>query len=411
MIDKPDLLLHASYIVSQFIRHGHRGYLRRGEPNLRLDQAGTVSIVELEQYGVIQDLQPTQALWQAFAAREKAEDKPRLYFSRGRNDAIMAIGAYQGHSRKMLRGVRLSNVMYRHFTLRELRDLPLYAYHGTRRGAVELISRNGLRPGGEGGNRQHIHLVKDIFRQSEQAGLRSGSTHVVVVPLRKFATDCLTLAPGSVSIWESYNGVFLTEGKMPAGFYDDDGESIGTEEQRQQGHGIPVAYISRIFVLATGQNMIVLNTGVPEAERTGCFGTRASLELVDEEGRHLSKRLASGDLSQVRVDLAGVPDYPHPGVPDVRAELPAAPEENSIQHQVDAGDLAFDDARLKEDCAHLLVQAAAEQFCPAPQGTGVPTSVSNLDEMDKAIRMEFELLNSVPTSDQPRLAQQTEQDK
>ena len=45
-------------------------------------------------------------------------------------------------------------------------------------------------------------------------------------------------------MWESYNGVFLTEGKMPEGYYDDEGETIGTEEQRQQGRGIPVAYIS-----------------------------------------------------------------------------------------------------------------------------------------------------------------------
>ena len=311
----------------------------------------------------------------------------------------MAVGAYQGHSRRMLRGVRLSNVMYRHFRYDELKHLPIYAYHGTNQTAAERIIIDGLRAGGNGGDRAHIHLVVDIFASSEQAGLRSGSTHVVVVPLRQFATDCLTLAPGSVSIWESYNGVFLTEGKMPENFDDEDGEEIGTEEQRRQGYGIPVAYINRIFILATGQNMIILNTGVPEAERKGCFGGRSTLELVDEEGRQLAKRLVSGELSQVRVDLAGVPDYPHPGVPHVRAELPAVPEEDSVELQVEAGDLAFDNARLKEDCARLLVEAAAEQFCSSSQGIGVPARESNLDEMDKATRKAFELLNSLPASE------------
>ena len=125
--------------------------------------------MELERYRIIQDLKPSQALWQAVAAREEGEDKKRLFFSRGRCGVIMAVGAYQGHSRKMLNGVRLSLVMHPYYTRRDLMDLPLYVYHGTRRGAAEKIIRSGLWPGGDGVDRAHIHLVKDISKNQDQA--------------------------------------------------------------------------------------------------------------------------------------------------------------------------------------------------------------------------------------------------
>ena len=116
----------------------------------------------------------------------------------------------------------------------------------------------------------------------DQPGVRAGSTHIVVVLLRQFAMDCFALAPGSLSIWRSHNNVILTEGKMPLNHYRDDGEVAAAEGVRPRGQGIPVAYVCRIYVLATGNNFIVLNRGVPEAERKACFGGQSSLELTEE---------------------------------------------------------------------------------------------------------------------------------
>ena len=94
IIDKPNLLLHASYIVYTLITKGPRGYLRRGEPEIQLDPYGSISIVEIERYRIIQALHPRQEMWQALALREHSERTKRLFFSMGRDGVIMAVGAY-----------------------------------------------------------------------------------------------------------------------------------------------------------------------------------------------------------------------------------------------------------------------------------------------------------------------------
>ena len=60
--------------------------------------------------------------------------------------------------------------------------------------------------------------------------------------------------------------------------------------------------------------------------------------------------------------------------------------------------LVYDNAKLKEECARLLVQTAAEHFSVDTAATvGVPTS--DLDGVDKATQMALELLkNETPPS-------------
>ena len=47
---------------------------------------------------------------------------------------------------------------------------------------------------------------------------------------------------------------------MPEGYYNAEGEPVGSDAQRAQGLGIPVAYINRVYNLTTGLDVIVLNT-------------------------------------------------------------------------------------------------------------------------------------------------------
>ena len=115
--------------------------------------------------------------------------------------------------------------MDRYLGVEDLTHISIFAYHGKKAGAAEKIVRAGLFPVGEYGERTHIHLVEEICGGGrDQPGVRQGSTHVVVVLLRQFATDCCRLAPGSLVIWKSHNNVYLTEGKMPLNFNRDDGE-------------------------------------------------------------------------------------------------------------------------------------------------------------------------------------------
>ena len=378
IIDKPNLLLHASFIVYTLITKGPRGYLRRGEPEIQLSPCGTITIVELERYRIIQALHPRQEMWQALALRENDEPTKRLFFSRGRDNVIMAVGAYQGHTRRMLAGVNVALFMMRYYGPDDVMDLPEFAFYGARRGPAEEIVRHGILPGMLQEENAYIHVTRDLVTGYDRHGMKPGTTHVVVVELKRFARDCFTQSRNSIAIWESYSSKFVTEGKMPADYYDAEGRAVGSEAQRAQGLGVPVAYINRVYNITTGQDMIVLNTGVPAAERRACFGGSSSLELIDEEGLQLAKRIRTGDISRQSADLEGVPDYPHPGVPI--ASLPAVPENPAAVVQVmtttehtarlriaeanldDAVGSTYRNEELKEDCARLLVDAAREQF-------------------------------------------------
>ena len=150
---------------------------------------------------------------------------------------------------------------------------------------------------------------------------------------------------------------------MPAGHYNEQREVANPHGIRPRGQGIPVAYLCRVYELATGENLIVLNTGVPVAERRACFGGQSSLELTEEEGRLLAKRICLGDLTQQGTDGpidVGVPDFPHLGVPDVAmqdptdeevapGDLPRIPEGEVVDHSEPDEVLVFDNTELRKN--------------------------------------------------------------
>ena len=195
---------------------------------------------------------------------------------------------------------------------------------------------------------------------------------------------------------------------MPIGFYDADGEVVRDLGIRPKGQRIPVAYLCRVYDLATGENLILLNRGVPVAERKACFRGQSSLELTGEEGRQLAKRSCLGDLSQQGRDGpmdVGVPDFPHPGVPDVSMQDPTdyycdegdrsrIPEGEVVDHSESQEALVFDNTELKEECARLFVETAAEHFSvDAAPKVGVPTSDPH--GVEKATHMALELFRNV----------------
>ena len=112
----------------------------------------------------------------------------------------------------------------------------------------------GLRAGGARGKRAHIHLVQDLTGHGhEQPGVRSGSTHIVVVLLKQFVSDCFHLTPGSLALCKSWNNVYLTEGRMPASCFDQAGNPVNEVGIRPEGQGVPVAYLWRVYELSTGE--------------------------------------------------------------------------------------------------------------------------------------------------------------
>ena len=122
----------------------------------------------------------------------------------------------------------------------KLDEIPEYAFHGTKLEVAQNSIRNGLKAGGDRGTRAHTHVVEEIDgRGYDQPGVREGSTHIVVVLLRQFAFDCFRLAPGSLALWKSWNNVLLTEGKIPAGYFDEKGEVVNQVGSRPDGQGIP----------------------------------------------------------------------------------------------------------------------------------------------------------------------------
>ena len=97
------------------------------------------------------------------------------------------------------------------------------------------------------------------------------------------------------------------------------------EESGQKAKGYQWLIYAECMNWPQEKNLIVLNRGVPVAERKACFGGQSALELTEEEGRQLAKRICLGDLSQQGTDGpmdVGVPDFPHPGVPDVAMQDP-----------------------------------------------------------------------------------------
>ena len=96
------------------------------------------------------------------------------------------------------------------------------------------------------------------------------------------------------------------------GYFDQRGDPVNPVGIRPEGQGIPVSYLWRVFELSTGENLMVLNRGVPDPERRACFGGQSSLDLTDEDGRHLAKRIRMRDLTQEGQEGngKGVPDFP-----------------------------------------------------------------------------------------------------
>ena len=129
-----------------------------------------------------------------------AADKHRFHFfgANGRpsrevtpamrsNPERIRVGCGQGHNRRVLAQINPERIM----TLMTIdgpnwRDIVL---HGTKQINLPGILRDGLKPGGADSGergRAHVDLVSGLKPVGDQAGLRSGSTHLVRVNARRY---------------------------------------------------------------------------------------------------------------------------------------------------------------------------------------------------------------------------------
>ena len=126
--------------------------------------------------------------------------------NRRHNLTTVRVGAGQGHNRRVADRIDFKKIM----TVLEIggpgwKDV---LCHGTKGQFVDGILRGGLLPGGTDSGprgRAHIHLVTGIMEVGDQAGLRSGSTHLVRVNAKKY------VEAGGV-LYRSNQGCMLTEG-------------------------------------------------------------------------------------------------------------------------------------------------------------------------------------------------------
>jgi len=170
----------ASKFLSWVLRHQPQAI------GLQLDAQGWASIDDL-----LRLAQPTQPLTRAQLQRVVAEsDKQRFAISA---DGLR-IRANQGHSLPVALGLACAQP-------------PVQLYHGTATRFVEVIRREGLRPG----QRQHVHLSVSPDT-ALQVGQRYGQAVVLTVRAQ-------AMAAAGHAFYRADNGVWLTA-QVPAAFID-----------------------------------------------------------------------------------------------------------------------------------------------------------------------------------------------
>jgi putative RNA 2'-phosphotransferase len=164
--------------ISMVLRH------RPESAGLTLDPNGWVPVADL-----LAALELTRAELDLIV---DGNDKSRFAIAR-RDDGTDWIRASQGHSARVEIDLDLPPA-----------EPPAVLFHGTPRGNLDSIMRDGLRPG----TRQHVHLSKDV--PTALIVGRRRSADVVV-----FAVDAAAMATAGHVFHRSENGVWLTRAVPP----------------------------------------------------------------------------------------------------------------------------------------------------------------------------------------------------
>ena len=219
-----DCISHALILL---LRHGHAGH---GQPQWYPGRNGSNSIEELLQHRGLQAMCATPE--EICELITKAE-KNRFHFFTDSGEVVFQIpttfgglrsirvGCGQGHNKAIAALIDYTKL----WTLLEI-DGPDWhdiLNHGTQGYYADAIRRDGLLPGGtESGpqGRAHIHLVSGVKEVGDQAGLRTGSTHLVLVDARSYvqAGGQLYLSPQGCVLTagiDTYNGRMLEEASIP----------------------------------------------------------------------------------------------------------------------------------------------------------------------------------------------------
>ena len=216
-----------SYALTLLLRHGNAGH---GQPQWYPRRNGSNSIEELLQHRGLQALCATPE--EICELITKAE-KNRFHFFTDSGEVVfqmpttfgclrsIRVGCGQGHNKAIAALIDYTKL----WTLLEI-DGPDWhdiLNHGTQGYCAGDILRDGLLPGGtESGpwGRAHIHLVSGVKEVGDQAGLRTGSTHIVLVNARQYvqAGGQLYLSPQGCVLTagiDTYNGRMLEEASIP----------------------------------------------------------------------------------------------------------------------------------------------------------------------------------------------------
>ena len=218
-----------SFALTLLLRHGNAG---PGQPQWYPtgDGDGSSSIEELLQHPGLQVMCATAE--EICELITKAE-KNRFHFFTDSGELVFQIpttfgclrsirvGCGQGHNKAIAALIDYTKL----WTLLEI-DGPDWhdiLNHGTQGYYADAIRRDGLLPGGtESGpqGRAHIHLVSGVKEVGDQAGLRTGSTHLVLVDARTYvqAGGQLYLSPQGCVLTagiDTYNGRMLEEASIP----------------------------------------------------------------------------------------------------------------------------------------------------------------------------------------------------
>ena len=218
-----------SFALTLLLRHGNAG---PGQPQWYPtgDGDGSSSIEELLQH---RGLQAMCATAEEICELITKAEKNRFHFFTDSGELVFQIpttfgclrsirvGCGQGHNKAIAALIDYTKL----WTLLEI-DGPGWhdiLNHGTQGYCVGDICRDGLLPGGtESGpqGRAHIHLVSGVKEVGDQAGLRTGSTHLVLVDARSYvqAGGQLYLSPQGCVLTagiDTYNGRMLEEASIP----------------------------------------------------------------------------------------------------------------------------------------------------------------------------------------------------
>ena len=87
-------------------------------------------------------------------------------------------------------------------------QLPSELVHGTVEKHLKAIYKEGLKPGGNVGDRNHNHFVESIQEKGNQPGIRKGSEVAVHI-------DTTQAEAKGIQFWRSKTGVFLTRQTIP----------------------------------------------------------------------------------------------------------------------------------------------------------------------------------------------------